>query len=677
MKDIIIKKYPHILHGGDYNPEQWLDYPDVLSEDMRLLKIANCNELTVGIFSWSTLEKSEGEFDFSFLDKAIDDIYNAGGRVILATPSGAKPIWLATKYPETLRVDENGVRYKFGARHNHCYSSPIYREKIAVINQKLAQRYKNHPAVIAWHISNEFSGECYCENCVKGFREWLKAKYGTIDKLNHDWWNTFWSHSYDDWEQIDPPGPLTDHYVHARDLDWKRYVTYKTTDFMKHEISVIRKITPDIPITTNLMGFYNGLDYRVLSKEIDFVSWDCYPPWSNNPSRDLHEARFTAMTHDLMRSLKHRPFLVMESVPNVTSWFEYNKLKRPKVHELTSLQAVAHGSDSVLYFQWRKSRGAVEKFHGAVVDHVGNENTRVFKDVSALGERLKGLDEIVGTTTKAKAAIVFDWDNRWAIDMAKGFATNNKKYIDTVEQYYYSLWKRGIDTDIVSRTEDLSKYSLVIAPMQYIVCKEAEQNFADYVKNGGTLLCTYMTGMVDENDLCHLGGFPCGELKNVFGIWNEEIDTLYPEDSNTIKLYDEKEFKAIDYCELIHTRGAKVLGVYGEDFYKGMPGFTENSYGKGKAYYVAFRDNGDFTDYIVEKLLNETSISSAFDGELPKDVTAHSRSDDKNTYVFLENYSHNDVLLKTSLNWENIEIKALLDSKIELPAQTTLILKQM
>lgn len=345
MKDIILRNYPHMIHGADYNPDQWQDRPDILKEDMRLMKLAGFNEMSVGIFAWSCLEPQEGVFDFSFLDKAMDDIYAAGGRVILATPSGARPAWLSQKYPEVLRVGTDRIRNEFGERHNHCYTSPIYREKVRIINEKLAERYANHPALIAWHISNEYGGECHCPLCRAAFREWLKLKYGTLDNLNHEWWTAFWSHTFTDWEQIISPGPLGDSDLLGLTLDWKRFVTDQTTDFISAEIAAVRKFTPNIPVTANLMGFYNGLDYRRLSKKIDFVSWDAYPKWRGNDTSDISVAINASMTHDLMRSLKKRPFFLMESTPSIVNWHEYNKLKRPGMNELSSLQAVAHGAD--------------------------------------------------------------------------------------------------------------------------------------------------------------------------------------------------------------------------------------------------------------------------------------------------------------------------------------------
>lgn len=676
MKKIYInEKFPHMIHGADYNPDQWQDRPDILDEDIRLLKLANCNSLSVGIFAWAALEPEEGKYDFSFLDKAIDDVYAAGGRIVLATPSGARPAWLSQKYPEVLRMDNRDHRNWHGARHNHCYTSPIYREKVANINRRLAQRYAKHPAVIMWHISNEYGGECYCPLCREAFREFLKKKYGSLDKLNDQWWSRFWAHTYTDWSQIDPPSPVGETCTHGMTLDWKRFCTYQTTDFMKSEIRALREISNDIPVTTNLMGFFPGLDYRELAKELDVVSWDNYPTWRGDDRSDVECAMHTAMIHDLNRSLKHRPFMMMESTPSLVNWHPINKLKRPGQNMLVSLQAVAHGSDTVQYFQWRKGRGSSEKFHGAVVDHVGHENTRVFREVSELGARLAKLDDIVGTLTESRVAYLYDWGNAWALTDAQGFQKNDKKITQTRDQFYRPLWKRGINTDVISTEDDFSCYDLIIAPQLYMTSEALIDKLEAFVANGGTLLCTYMTGMVNENDLCYLGGFPGGKLKDVFGIWNEEIDTLYPDEHNTVSMGG-KEYKAVDYCELIHPQGAEVLATYSSDFYSGRAALTRNRYGKGEAYYLAFRDTGDLTDSLLADLLAQKGITSDFDGALPYGVTAHSRTDGENTFVFLENYTTQEVTLSTSQKWLTVEENAAISDTVTLAPYQMRILKK-
>ncbi len=675
MKKIYMNPdFPHFLHGGDYNPDQWQNYPEILKEDMRLMKLANFNSLSVGIFAWATLEPEEGKYDFSFLDKALDDIYANGGRVILATPSGARPAWMAEKYPEVLRVDETRHRRWFGERHNHCFTSPIYREKVTKINTLLAERYKDHPALIAWHISNEYSGTCHCDLCREAFRGWLKKKYGTLDKLNEQWWTPFWSRTMTDWSQINPPSPMGERTLNGLRVDWLRFTTDQTTDFFKNEIIPIRKITPDIPVTTNLMGFFSGLDYRVLAKELDFVSHDSYPEWKGDDS-DIRTASDFAARYDLNRSLKHKPFIQMECTPSIVNVHSYNKLKRPGTHMLTSMQIVAHGSDSVCYFQWRKSRGSTEKYHGAVVDHVGHENTRVFRDVSAVGARLQKLEDLLGTVTESRVAIIYDWQNRWALDGAHGFQKADKKVLKTMCDHYFPLWKRGINVEIIGEDDDFSCYDLIIAPQLYVTSDRMIDKLEQFVKNGGTLQCTYMLGMVNENDLCHLGGFPGGKLKEVFGIWNEEIDTLYPDDRNSVEL-DGVTYKAVDYCELIHAQGAEVLATYGKDFYAGMPAITVNKYGKGKAYYTAFRGMDDFNDKFTELLLKECNILPDFDGELPYGMTAHSRTDGETLYVFLQNFSTSPLVTRTKYNWVTVDDKKEITGEITLDSYDTLVLSR-
>lgn len=649
----ISEKFPHFYHGGDYNPDQWLKHPEIIDEDIRLMKLSNCNVMSIGIFSWTALEPEEGKFNFQWLDEIIDKLYSNGIYVVLATPSGARPAWLSAKYPEVLRVNANRVRNLHGERHNHCYTSPAYREKVSIMNKNLAERYANHPAVLLWHISNELGGDCHCELCQEAFRSWLKNKYGTLEKLNEVWWTTFWSHTYTDWSQIQSPAPHGDTTLHGLNLDWKRFVTYQTTDFMKEEIKPLRAVNPDLPITTNLMEAYEGLDYWKLAKEIDIVSWDNYPMW-HCETNYIDLASYISMLHDINRSLKGgKPFMLMESTPSLTNWQPISKLKKPGMHLLSSLQAVAHGSDTVQYFQWRKSRGASEKFHGAVVDHCGHENTRVFRDVTQVGKVLTKLDEVIGTTVPAETAIIFDWENRWAVKDARGPRNIGIKYEEAVKSQYKALWKKGVPVDIIDMDCDFSKYKLLIAPMLYMVRPGVSERIEEFVKNGGTLVTTYWSGIVDENDLCFLGGFP-GPLRNVLGIWSEEIDSLYDGETNEIVINKDNllnikgSFESVELCELIHAETAEIIGEYKKDFYAGRPALTVNSFGNGKAYYIATRVKDDFNDAFYGSLIDSLRIQKTINAELPQGVTAQQRADGKNKFTFIMNF--NDTEQKVTLN---------------------------
>lgn len=636
----INKNFPHFLHGADYNPEQWIETKEIWDQDMALMRLANCNEMTVGIFSWAMLEPEEGVYDFSFLDEIIDKVYENGGRVVLATPTGARPRWMAEKYPEVLRVNQLRQRESFRARHNHCYTSPVYREKVRQMNSRLAQRYGKHPAVVAWHLSNEYGGMCYCDKCQNAFREYLKKRYnGDIGKLNHAYWSTFWSHKLDSFDQIEAPSPLTDESMHGLNLDWRRFVTHQTKDFIDWEISSIREYEKDLPVTTNMMYDFYDLDYWQIAESLDVISWDDYPEWHNGDQ--IRTAAGSAFWHDMYRSLKNRPFMLMESAPGLVNWKPINKLKRPGMDKLGALQAVAHGSDTVQYFQWRKSRGSVEKFHGAVVDHVGTSDTRIFKAVQETGAALQKIDEVVGSHVKARVAMVFDWPNRWALDDAQAFMKDNKGYFDTCLDYYRFFWDRGINVDMTGVHKDWSGYDLVILPMLYMVSQKTARRIEEYVKNGGHVYATYTLGMVDETDLCHLGGFPCGGLKEVFGIWNEEADTLYPEERVLVDM-DGTSYEGKDICELIHANTAQVLARYGSEFYKDMPALTVNSFGCGKAWYQTFRDTGAFKEQALMQVIRELGIAGAL-ANLPTGVTAHTRQAEGVTYLFVENYTENPV----------------------------------
>ncbi|MBQ7600419.1 MAG: beta-galactosidase [Clostridia bacterium] len=635
--------FPHFVHGADYNPEQWIVTKEIWGEDMKLMREAGCNEMTVGIFSWAELEPEEGRFDFSFLDEIIDMIDKNGGKVILATPSGARPRWLASKYPEVLRVRPDGTRIRFGGRHNHCYTSPAYREKVRIINTELARRYSHNPAVMAWHVSNEYGGECFCPLCQEAFRGFLREKYhNNIDELNHAYWARFWSHTYRDFSEIEAPSEYTDTSIHGLTLDWKRFVTHQTVDFMKNEILPLKAENPDLPVTTNMQYDFRDLDYFQFRDVLDFASWDAYPRWHSGD--DALTASAAAFWHDFYRCLKNKPFFLMESTPSLVNWQEYNKPKKPGLDTLSSVQAVAHGSDSVQYFQWRKGRGSSEKLHGAVVGHDGSSDTRVFRSVRRTGDILEQTDEITGSGVKAECAIILDWENRWALEDCQGFVRNDKKYIETCYQYHHVMWSRAVNCDVVHPHDDFGRYKLVIAPMLYMTDSGTIENLSRYVRNGGTLIATYHTGTVDGTDLCWLGKTPAGTLSDVFGIWREETDTLYPWETGKI-IYLGKEYAVKDVAEVIHASSAETVGEYRADYYYGFPAVTRNSYGKGTAYYQAFRDDGCFIRDWLPEIMKEAGVAGNIpnETEFPHGFTAHSRQSGGDLYLFCENYSDSPV----------------------------------
>lgn len=638
-------KYKGLLHGADYYPEQWLEHPEILEQDIEYLKKAKLNLVVLGVFAWSVLEPEEGRYQFEWLEKVIDRLYENDISVILATPSGARPKWLSDKYPEVLRVDENRFRNLFGGRHNHCYTSPVYREKTAAINRELAKRFGKHPAVILWHLSNELGGECHCPLCQRAFQSWLAEKYETIEQLNKAWETTFWSHRYQSFSQVESPSPRGENQVHGLNLDWKRFVTDQTVDFVKNETQALRAEGAMQPVTVNLMYDYTGLNYHKFRDVIDIVSWDNYPTWHKEP--EFRTAMDGAMQHDYMRSILKKPFLLMESCPTATNWQSVSKLKRPGILKAASLQAIAHGSDSVQYFQFRQSRGASEKFHGAVIDHYGGTDTRVFKEVTQVGEALEQLAEIAGTATSSKAAILYDCENRWAMEDADGPRNKGLHYKEAVLKSYGALAKTGLDIDVIDMEQELEGYKVVAAPMLYMLRSGFEKRAREFVEQGGTLIFTYWSGIVDDTDLCFLGGTPHG-LMDVFGIRSTEIDALYDGEENrgipvkgaSLKL--SREYRCHNLCDLVKTAGAEVLMEYGEDFYAGMPALTVHSYGLGKAFYICADFEEEFYDEFYKNILEQQGVKPLL-SEIPEGVAVTARENEESRYLFIQNFNQKAV----------------------------------
>ena len=601
-----MKTFNGILYGGDYNPNQWPR--EIWAEDMRMFKKAHINSATVNVFSWAKIQPAEDRYDFSELDDIIEMLGKENYDIVLATATGALPAWMAAKYPEVERTDYEGRHHKFGQRHNACPNSPVFRKYSRALAGELAKRYGGNPHVKCWHVSNEYGGECYCENCEKAFREWLKRKYGTLDAVNRAWNTEFWGHTLYDWDEIVLPNALGEGIGYDKtafaglSIDYRRFNSDGMLENFKSERDAIREYDKETPITTNLMGTYKGLDYFKWAKEMDLVSWDNYPsyntPWSQ-----------VAMCHDLMRGLKDAPFMLMEQTPSQQNWQAYNSLKRPGQMRAQSYQTMAHGADTIQFFQLRRSVGACEKFHGAVIAHAGTENTRVFREVTQLGEELARLGDIVpGSVNEAQVGIVFDWDNYWALEYTSGPSVD-LTYVKHIHEYYQYFYNRNIPVNMIPYDADFGKYKMIVAPVLYMVKEGMAQALESFVEQGGTLVLTYMSGIVDQSDNVHLGGYP-GPLRKLAGIWAEEIDALAPEQSNEVVMTSGETYRCGLVCDLMHPEGAESLGTYGEDFYRGMPAVTRNRFGKGQVYYVGTRLEEQGLAGILDRATADAAVES-------------------------------------------------------------------
>ncbi|HKT02075.1 MAG TPA: beta-galactosidase [Rugosimonospora sp.] len=634
-----------VAFGGDYNPEQWPE--DVWQRDDELFDAAGIDTLTLGVFDWALLQPGPDVYDFRLLDRIVDRAATAGRGICLATGTGALPPWLARAHPEVNRTDFEGRRHRYGQRHNACPNSPVFRRLSAELARRVARRYGGNPAVIAWHVGNEYGGACYCDLCAAGFRAWLRSRYSTVDRLNAAWYTTFWSHRFTAWEEIEAPSALTEHWrgpdhtaFQGITLDYLRFMSDAMLANFVDEKAAIRESSP-LPVTTNFMGMYRPIDYHRWAPHLDFASWDNYPP------DDTSQARM-ALTHDLMRGLKDgQPFWLMEQTPSVTASRDVNPLKRPGVMRLWSWQAVAHGADAVLFFQMRASRGACEKYHGAVISHTGRSDTRVFQEVAALGAELRRLGgATLGARTPARVALLFDWDSWWALELSDG-PSRLVRYQQVVLAYHRALWDAGVDVDAVPVTADLSGYDVVVAPALHLVKGDLAARLEQVARRGGSVLATYLSGRLDEDGNAFLADVP-GPLGPLLGVRVDEWDARESTVVNPV-LLGGREVAARLVFELVIPAGAEVLGTYQADFYAGTAAVTRHEFGAGYGWYVGTDLDAEGVSWVVRQVLDRHGLTGPYP-DVPDLETAARVAPDGTRLLFLLNHRREPVSVESRVD---------------------------
>ena len=594
------------------------------------MKKAGVNIVTLPVFGWGTIQKEEDVWNFEWLDEVIALLHENGIKLCLATATAAVPAWIDQKYPDILRVDQDGRKVHHGSRHTFCPHSPNFSRLSTGLARKMAERYGTHPALLLWHVSNEYGSYCYCEKCSAAFRKWLENRYGSLDALNFRYNMNFWGQSYTDWSQIEAPIENAQRNFQGLLIDYNRFQSESIMNCCKAESAVLREITPEVPITTNMMGSFKPLDYFQWAKDLDIVSWDCYPPRGAKKEE-------MGFSHSLMRGLKDgAPWMLMEQTPSQQNWQNYNSLKRPGILRLWSYQAIAHGANAVMYFQWRRSPGAQEMFHGAVVEHAGRTDARVFKEVAALGHELKKLDQdLLSTRVKADVAILFDWENWWSVEFSSG-PSIDLKYVQACRAAYTAFTSQNFGVDVVSPEADFSGYKVVVAPVLKMIKPGEAEKLKAYVSNGGTFLATYFSGITDETDRSFPNGYP-GPLADLLGIWVEETDALSPTESNLMR-HSGHEYPCGLLCDRITLEGAEMLASYGRDFYSGEPCFTLNRFGSGNAYYLGTAPKEDGWREVA-RLIGESSGLHPIEGIAPgDDLEVVQRVSEKASYTFLMNH---------------------------------------
>jgi beta-galactosidase len=616
-----------IVYGADYNPDQWPE--DTWPEDADLMVEAGVTMVTLPVFSWARLEPAPGEYDFGWLDRVLDLLWSRGIRADLATATATPPAWLVRAYPEVLPVTATGVRLEFGSRQTYCPSSPVFRQRTLTLCRAMAARYGGHPGLAMWHVSNEYGDElsrCWCAESARHFRSWLARRYGDVRGLNAAWGTDCWGQRYTGWDQIEPPRASTGPVNPAQRLDFERFSSDALIELFTAEAAVLREITPDVPVTTNFMGLFRDVDYGRLAELEDVVTNDAYP---DPADPDSHVA--AALGFSLMRSLKPgTPWLLLEQAPSAVSWRDVNTPKLPGQTRLTSLQAVAHGANGIMFFQWRAARSGAERFHSAMLGHRGTKS-RTWAECRQLGADLARLAEVTGTSVAADVALLASWPSWWSLDAPDSLPSRRLSWIAQLRAWHAALFSLLITADVIPGTTPLDGYRVLAVPNLFLTEPDTARVLTDYVAAGGTLIVGPFSGVVDECDAVHAGGAP-GPLRNLLGV---EVDEPWPlPDGVSVTVTGPvTACEASIWAEAIEPVTAEVVATYLDGPLAGRPAITRNRHGAGAAWYVStvLSDQG-----LRDLFAQICGVDAPMTVPRPEIIT---RSDGESSYTFVLNHA--------------------------------------
>ena len=650
--------------GGDYNPEQWPR--EVWPDDMRLMREAGVTFVTLGVFSWSWLEPTKGEYDFAWLDDVMDLLHTNDIAVDLATATASPPPWLTTAYPEVLPVDRDGRTLWPGSRQSWCPSSRLYRDLALALTDQLAARYADHPALAMWHVSNEYACHnlpCYCDTCAAEFRRWLQRRYVTLDRLNEAWGTAFWSQRYTHWDELLPPRATPSFGNPTHLLDFHRFGSDALLDFYLAEKEVIRRHSPDVPVTTNFMTNDHArlLDYADWAPHQDVVSTDHYLLTSvAHPKAEL------AFSGDLTRGLAGGgPWLLMEHSTSAVNWQRVNPAKRPGQTLLDSVAHLARGADDLGFFQWRQSRAGSEKFHSALGPHAGEDSDR-FREVCRLGAFAARAGERRGSRVEASVALLWDYEAMWAVS-GPGMPSSALDYPEAAHTVHRLLRDRGITCDVVHPGADLSGYRVVVVPTLYLVSAEHADAVAAAAVDGAQVVVTYFSGLADEDEHVRLGGYP-GAFRDLLGIRVEELFPLRPGEEVALsggglgRVWSE-DARAVD---------AEVLETYAGGPLAGRPVVTRRQVGSGAAWYLGTLPDDATLSALLSEVTGAAGVHPVL--EVPAGVEAVRRRTPDASWLFVLNHGEDDA--QVAVSGHDLVADRPVGPTAQLPAGGVLVIRE-
>jgi len=617
-----------ILLGTDWYPEQWPE--SRWEEDLRLMEAAHIKVVRIAEFAWSRMEPSEGHFDFDWLERAINLAAKHGIVSVLGTPTAAPPAWLTQKYPDTLRVEENGHRAVHGLRAHGSVSSPRYREFCRKIAEQMAIRFGHNPNVVGWQIDNEYgyANMSYDDHTRQLFQGWLKNRYKTLDSLNAHWTTTYWSQTYDNWDEI--PIPIGEHNPGLL-LEWKRFVTDTWNDYQKNQIEVIRQHAEARQfIIGNFMGFFDGFDHYVISQPLTFAAWDDYVG-SGHVDPD-----YNGLAHDLTRGFKRQNFWVIETQPGAVNWADVNNfLNRGEVRAM-AWQAIGHGADYIGYWQWRSALNGQEEYHGTLL---GPDGTPVplYDEVSQVGrEFTKVQGYFRDTQPVSEVALLHSYDSRWAIDFQKH--TNKYDQIALLKSYYHALRRLVPSLDVVSPDAPLERYRLVVAPDLNLIPEDLAHHLLDYVQSGGHLVLGPRSGMKDQFNALLPQRQP-GYLVDPLGGRVEQYYAL-EKDFPVSGVWGNGEAKIWAEQLKARTPETQTLMSYGKSngWLDDQAAVLTRSYGKGRITYIGAILDDQLMTAAARWMLQDSGVSPIL-SELPEGVEVSRRSGDGRDVLILINFA--------------------------------------